>query len=96
MTTKTTKPRELIYLGARVTQHEVRTAGAAGPRAVVTTWHDKGVGQPTEWAAGTTVIRFIKGDGMRGTLVIIAPEVVLEPGTDAGFISDYVAQGLGL
>lgn len=92
---KTTPTKTYTYLGARAERYEVREAGPAGRRAIVHRWLDKAIGQATEHEPGTITIRFVRGDGNKGTLVEIAPEVVLEPGTDAGFVSDYVTEVLG-
>lgn len=83
---KATRTRTVTYLGARAEVTEVRTAGPNSRRVVITRWLDEAKGQPTEWAAGTVVLRHVEGDGRKPATFKVYGEAAIE-GTTAEAIA---------
>lgn len=73
---KTTEIRQLTYLGQRVELKEIPLGG--GVREIRVRWIDAAIGQPVEYPAGTITSRIIKGNALKGTLVVLKETTIVE------------------
>lgn len=73
---KTTTTRQVTYLGQRAEVKEIPLGG--GVREVRIHWIDAAIGQPIEYPAGTVTSRTIKGNALKGTLVVLNETHVVE------------------
>lgn len=67
----TTKIRKVTYLGQRAEVKEIPLGG--GVREVRVHWIDGAKGQPIEYSAGTITSQTVKGNALKGTLVVLNP-----------------------
>lgn len=72
-----TKSQRLTYLGRRAERWEAREAGADGLRTVFVRWVDAADAKNGGHEAGTVLARTIRGNDLKGTLVVVTEQHVV-------------------
>jgi hypothetical protein len=73
---KTTSTRQVTYKGQRAEVKTIPLGG--GVQEVRVHWIDAAIGQPIEYPAGTVTSRTVKGNFLKGNLIVLHDTHIVE------------------